>query len=171
MSLAELASHSRDGTYQQRSTLPTFLSYYGGDSPPFGLPIALRRGFGQCVGDWLQGILSIFFRDFPPLLGYRPVQVFSSCGNVPLGEFILVELDLGFCTSDFLNHPAKRNVGQSRFCLARRISDANICVPSVYHNWEPKFTKTYRGDSQRTIPLSLLAGRQVVFLRSMYCLW
>ena len=142
--------------------LPTFPSYYGGDSPPF---------FGRCVGDWLQGIFSIsIFRDFLPLLG-RPVQVFSSCGNVPLGEFILVELDLGFCTSDFLNHPAKRNVGQSRFCLARRISDANICVPSVYHNWEPKFTKMYRDDSQRTIPLSLLAGRQVVFLRSMYCLW
>ncbi len=72
--------------------LPTFPSYYGGDSPPF---------FGRCVGDWLQGIFSIsIFRDFLPLLG-RPVQVFSSCGNVPLGEFILVELDLGFCTSSF----------------------------------------------------------------------
>ena len=143
---------------------PTFLCYYGGDSPPIGFPFTLR----------FLGILriSIFLRDSPLFLGCRPVQVFCSCGNVPLGEFILVELDLGFCTSDFLNHPAKRNVGQSRFCLARRISDANICVPSVYHNWEPKFTKMYRDDSQRTIPLSLLAGRYPVgFLHSMYCLW
>ncbi len=52
--------------------LPTFPFYYGGDSPPFGLPFAFRfligmrcwdnfegppqTEFGQRVGDWLHGI-------------------------------------------------------------------------------------------------------------------
>src|SRR6266478_3611894 len=169
--------------------LPTFPSYYGGDSPPNPLRFALRsleymrcwdffedppQAFGQRVGGWLHSILSIriFFPACRLLLGYRPVRVFSNCASdVPLGEFILVEHNMNACTFNFLDHPAKRNIGQSMFCITRRISSANICVPSAYHNWEPEFTKTYRNDTQRTIPPSHLSQQQpLVFLHPMYCL-
>ncbi len=149
---------------------PTFLCYYRGYSPPNPIQFALRslegmrcwdnfeepphNGFGQAPGqpeaepvvNWLQGIqflsISIFFR-----------------------WFIFVEHNRGMCTFDFLDHPAKRNVGQSMNCIARRTSSADICVLSAYHNWKPKFTKTNRNDTQRTIPLSYLSGRHLlVFL-------
>ncbi len=110
--------------------LPTFPSYCGGDSPPNPLRSALRsleymrcwdsfedppeKAFGQRVGGWLHSILSIrvFFLASPLLLGYRPVGVFSNCASdVAHGEFILVEHNMGVCTFNFLDHPAKRNVG------------------------------------------------------------
>jgi len=57
------------------------------------------------------------------------------------------------------------------FCIVRRITSADICVSSTYYAREPERSKTYRNDTQRTIPLWHACGisHLVASLASMIC--